>query len=73
VLRIQTTRPALVHWSMDNWRTTRDTTAREIGSLRIWIADLETSALPVEGGVDFTLYYPEEQRWEQRNYRVAVG
>jgi glucoamylase len=71
-LRIQTTRSALVHWSLDGWHTTRDTTARALGALRIWVADLETSALLVGGVVDFTIFYPDEQRWEGQNYRVTV-
>jgi len=71
-LRIQTARPALVHWSCDGWHTTRDSTAREFGALRIWVADLDTSTLGVSGAVDFTIYYPDEQRWEGQNYRVTV-
>jgi len=71
-LRVQTLRAALVHWSCDGWRTTRDTTAREVSALRIWIADLDTQTIPVGGVVDFTLYYPEERRWEGQNYRVTV-
>jgi glucoamylase len=71
-LRIQTMRPALVHWSCDGWHATRDTTSREFGALRIWVADLETTALAIGGAVDFTIFYPDEQRWEGQNYRVTV-
>jgi glucoamylase len=71
-LRVQTTRQALVHWSADGWTSTHDATSREAGSLGVWIADLDTSALPVGAAVDFTLYYPNEQRWEGRDYRVTV-
>ena len=71
-LRIQTNHPVLVHWSSDRWQTTHDTTAREVGALRIWIADLATNALRGGDAVDFTLFHLEDQRWEGQNYRVAV-
>src|SRR5438105_4378096 len=72
-LRVQTLRPAMVHWSRDGWSTSNDTAAREAGSLGVWIADLDTTALASGAAVDFTLYYPEEQRWEGYDYRVAVN
>jgi glucoamylase len=71
-LRVQTTHQALVHWSSDGWTTSHDVTSRTAASLGVWIADLDTRALPTGGTVDFTLYYPNEQRWEGRNYRVTV-
>jgi hypothetical protein len=69
---VQTDRPALVHSTEDGWSTTHDTIARELGLLGVWVADLETSALAPDAAVEFTLYYPEEQRWENVNYRVTV-
>ena len=72
-LRIQTSRPAVVHWSRDGWATWTDTPAREAGTLGLRIADLETGTLAPGGAVDFTLYYPEERRWKGRDYRVTVG
>jgi glucoamylase len=71
-LRIQTTRPALVHWSPDRWATRRDTEAREAAGLGVWLADLDTTALAPGGAVEFTLYYPQEDRWEGQDYRVSV-
>lgn len=72
-LRIQATHPMVVHWSRDGWNTSQDTDGHEAGTLHVWIADLETSALTMGSAVDFTLFYPEEQRWEGRDYRVTVG
>ncbi|MFL5615041.1 MAG: glycoside hydrolase family 15 protein [Gemmatimonadaceae bacterium] len=72
-LRVQTDRPALVHWTADGWSTTHDTIAREVGLLGVWVADLETSALGPGAAVEFTLNYPAEHRWENVNYRVALG
>jgi glucoamylase len=71
-LRVQTTRAAMVHWSRDGWSTWHDTTARAAGTLGVWIADLDTSELSSGAAVDFTLYYPEEQRWEGQDYRINV-
>jgi hypothetical protein len=50
-----------------------DTAAREGGTLGVWLADLDTSALTAGAALDFTLYYPEEQRWEGKDYRVTVS
>jgi glucoamylase len=72
-LRVQTLRPAVVHWSRDGWSTWNDTAAREAWSLGVWIADLDTTTLASGAAVDFTLYYPEAQRWEGYDYRVAVN
>jgi glucoamylase len=71
-LRVQTDRPTLVHWTTDGWSTTHDTAAREAALLNVWIADLETSTFVPGAAVEFTLYYPAEQRWENVNYRVVV-
>jgi len=40
--------------------------------LGVWLADLDTELLGPGAAVDFTLYYPEEQRWEGQDYRVTV-
>jgi glucoamylase len=72
VLRIQTDANVLVHWSTDNWRTREDTASRAVPGLGIRLSDLETSALPPRAEVVFTMYYPDEQRWEGRDYRVVI-
>jgi len=72
-LRVQTTSAAVVHWSRDGWNSWHDTTARAVGTLGVWIADLDTTALATGAVVDFTLYYPEEGRWEGQDYQVAVN
>jgi len=70
-LRIQTTRPALVHWSADEWHTTHDTPSRETG-LGVWLSDLDTAELPEGARVRFTLFWPDEQAWLGRDYEVSV-
>jgi glucoamylase len=71
-LRVQTDRPTLVHWTTDGWSSTHDTLAREAALLDVWIADLETRMLAPGAAVEFTFYYPGEQRWENVNYRVVM-
>lgn len=72
-LRVQTCRHAVVHWSPDGWKTRCDRATREAGTLGVWAADLDTGALAPGAAVNFTLYYPEDQRWEGRDYRVLVS
>ncbi len=70
-LRIQTGGRALVHWSADGWRTVADTPARDTG-LGVWAADLDTAALVPGTRVRFTLYWPDENRWQGEDYEVLV-
>jgi len=60
---------ALVHWSVDHWRTVKDTPTKDSG-LDIHFVDLE---LDKRGGaIVFTLYWSAEDRWEGVDYEVAV-
>jgi glucoamylase len=71
ILRIETQAPALVHWSRDNWRTTRDTPTHPTG-FGTHIADLDTAALMPGDAVVFTLYWQDEMHWAGEDYRLAV-
>jgi glucoamylase len=70
-LRVETHAPALVHWSLDEWRTTHDTQARDTG-IGIYVTDLPTETLPIGGRVVFTFYWPGGDRWEQQDFQVIV-
>jgi glucoamylase len=70
-LRIVMLSPALVHWSIDGWKTVHDTETRDTG-LAIHVLDLPTASLPVGGEAVFTFYWPQENRWEGTDYRVRV-
>ena len=70
-LRIVLLSPGRVHWSVDNWKTSHDTDARDTG-LGIYILDLPTASLPVGGEAVFTFFWPNENRWEGTDYRVGV-
>ena len=70
-LRIVLLTPALLHWSIDEWKTSVDTNTRDTG-LGIHTLDLPTASLPVGSTVVFTFYWPQENRWEGKDYSVTV-
>ena len=70
-LRLLLLQPAMVHWSLDGWRTTTNTVAA-VSGLDTHTADLPTNFLPPGGAVVFTLFWLQEQRWEGVDYLVAV-
>ncbi|HEX6120490.1 MAG TPA: glucan 1,4-alpha-glucosidase [Dongiaceae bacterium] len=72
VLRVELPSAALVHWSMDGWRTAHDTTAEDSG-FGIHFADLGTGGLKPGATVVFTIFWPSESRWEGVDYQLVVG
>ena len=72
MLRIETTAPAVIHWSADDWNTVQDVTAHDVG-LGIHIANLTTEALPEGKRVKFTFYWPDAGHWEGVDFIVCVG
>jgi glucoamylase len=70
-LRVQALAPAVVHWSLDGWQTARDTQTRDTG-LGVYVADLPTEGLAAGAKVDFTLCWPQADRWEGSNFEVRV-
>ena len=72
VLRLETIVPSVVHWSADGWRSTHDAQARDTG-LGEYVIDLPTETYPVGTSIDFTFYWPESDRWEGADFRVAVS
>ncbi len=70
-LRLEIMSPAQIHWSTDGWRTTHDIQTRDTG-LGIHLADLPTDKLAKGATVAFTLYWPQDDRWENVDYSVTV-
>ena len=70
-LRLVLLNPAMVHWSIDDWKSSQDTNTRDTG-FGTYILDLPTASLPPGSKVDFTFYWPQESRWEGKNYNVTV-
>jgi hypothetical protein len=42
-------------------------------ALNLWFADLSTEDRPDGSVIEFTFFWKEAQRWEGRNYSVAVN
>jgi glucoamylase len=71
-LRLVLLSPALVRWTIDGWKSSVDTNTRDTG-LGIHILDLPTASLPAGSQAVFTLYWPQENRWEGTDYTVTVS
>jgi glucoamylase len=71
ILRLMLPQPVLVHWSTDGWKTTHDAQARDTG-LDMYRLDLPTASLPSGSQIIFTFYWPQEDRWEGKDYSVQV-
>jgi glucoamylase len=70
-LRIETLAPAVVHWSVDGWRTAHDLPTRDT-TIGVHVADLETINQLSGDRVDFTFYWSEADRWEGADFAVYV-
>lgn len=71
MLRVSTRAPAVVHWSVDDWRSACDTHSTETG-LGVWYSDLPTRELTPRATVRFTLFWVDTNRWEGTNFEVGV-
>ncbi len=71
-LRIEVLQPAEIHWSIDYWRTTQDQRTRDTG-LGVHVADLSTKNLSDGAMILFTIYWPDQNRWEGVNYDVGIS
>lgn len=70
-LRIETIVPAVIHWSVDHWKTVQDIEAKDTG-LGIYTADLSTQAVPEGREIKFTFYWPEAGHWEGTDFSVKI-
>jgi glucoamylase len=74
ILRLILTADATVAWSATAWTSTNTMDSIHINALNLWFADLPTEICCGEGSViEFTFFWKEAQRWEGRNYSVAVN
>ena len=55
----------------DRWTTAADIDTRDTG-LGIFVVDLPTDALIDGTLLEFTLYWPEAERWERTNFKVQI-
>ena len=71
-LRVETLAPAVIHWSVDGWKTPQDAKSRDVG-LGLHVADLDTQSLPDGQEIKFTFYWPGAGHWEGTDFIVRVG
>ncbi len=73
-LRVESEAHFHLLWSADNWATSHRVESKAVGYAGFFAdadPDGQSENQPVERVV-FTLYWPEGDRWEGRNYEVAV-
>jgi glucoamylase len=70
-LRITLLAPALVHWSFDGWKNSRDTTTGDVG-IGAHVVDLPSEHLQPGDEILMTFYWAQEQRWEGTDFKVRV-
>jgi len=70
-LRIEALQPAIVRWTSDEWRTSRDTPTLET-TLGVHWADLSTAALAEGATVRFTFRWRDSNRWQGEDFSCVV-
>jgi glucoamylase len=70
ILRVIAPEPFRLRWSSDGWRTVEETASMET-TVRADFVDIAVRD-DWEGPIRFTFYWPERERWEGRDFVVAV-
>jgi len=73
ILRLIVGAEATIAWSANNWTSTNKVDATPVSALNLWFADLPTQGCSDGSVIEFTFFWKEAQRWEGRNYSVAVS
>jgi glucoamylase len=71
-LLIDLPRPFVVHLGFDGWRQIDDRKSQPLAFGRHGVR-LAAGELALCRMVDFTLYYPDERRWEGQDHHVRIG
>ncbi|WP_373331280.1 glycoside hydrolase family 15 protein [Salmonirosea aquatica] len=69
-LRIETRAAAMIHWTADNWETSKKISTRDTG-LGIYFADLPVRKKK-SGRIEFTFYWEEAECWEGKDFTVEI-
>ena len=70
-LRIEVKNAALIHWTDDNWSTKQHILTRDT-RLGIHVAEI-TPREDAGGPLTFTFLWLDSEKWENKNYSVALG
>lgn len=63
--------PACIHWGRNGWQDTRDNETRNTG-LDVYVFDLPIAEFRTGETVQFTIYWLDQKRWEDKDYEVQV-
>src|SRR5437667_352155 len=72
ILRIILAEEATIASSTDNWQRTNESQMTRQDKLNLWFADFPTAECPVGLVFAFTIFWKRNQRWENRNWDVAI-
>jgi glucoamylase len=70
-LRIEALAPARIRWSLDGWRSARDSDTAE-NAFGIHVLDLPVESQAPGTTVDFTFFWPEAGHWENLDFSVRI-
>jgi glucoamylase len=73
ILRLIVPADATIVWSANDWASTSRADTIQNRVLNLWFADLPTENCLGGLVIEFTFYWKEAQRWEGKNYSVAVS
>jgi glucoamylase len=71
-LRVILAAEATIIWTADGWSSNNSMDMTRHETFGLWFADFPTGNLPSGAVVEFTLFWKTDQRWEGRNWQVAV-
>ena len=72
-LRLILAGDATIAWSVNGSAGGNKMDATFNGALALWFANLPTADLPVGAVIEFTFFWKETQRWEDKKYTVTVS
>ncbi len=72
ILRIVTAAAAQVRWSADRWQTAHDIETQLSGLPNLYFVDVPTADASSGTTVEWTFRWLESDRWEGRNFRIAI-
>ena len=70
VLRIEVLAPAMVHWSLDNWKTQFDINTKDT-QLGVYLADIDLKDKNSDE-IKFTFLWKEANKWENKDFVVKI-
>jgi glucoamylase len=73
ILRLIIAADVTIVWSINGWASTNKADATHISALNVWFADLPAEKCPDGSVIEFTFFWKKDQRWEGKNYSVAVS